>query len=347
MHAVGCPGGLAVAATANSARPWHEAWAHAQVNEFYRRNSPTDHFDTAIAHADRIAAALMKMLRETTARMPGSAGITVVDLGADSGQLLRQMYRINAADEHPIDHVRWVGIDLRPRPFDLPAHIEWWTGIAPDVLRLKAPEGICGMVIAHEWLDDVPCPIVQRDDADVVREVWVDSVTGVESLGPKLDEDSPQMQWLHQWWWPVRHRGEIGLSRDVAWAAVCASLNVGTAVAIDYAHTRAQRCAGDFDDGTLVAYRDGIVVSPVPDGSANITARVALDSCAAAASPSQLMQQRCVLDEPRWPLPHQAQLDPHRYAADFQRATAALTLRQRSGRGDFWWLRHDVGLRRP
>ena len=128
-----------MAATANSARPWHEAWAQAQVNEFYRRNSPTDHFDTAIAHADRIAAALMKMLRETTARMPGSAGITVVDLGADSGQLLRQMYRINAADEHPIDHVRWVGIDLRPRPFDLPAHIEWWTGIAPDVLRLKAP----------------------------------------------------------------------------------------------------------------------------------------------------------------------------------------------------------------
>ena len=49
-------------------------------------------------------------------------------------------------------------------------------------------------------------------------------------------------------------------------------------MAVDYAHDRAGRPKG----GSLTAYRNGRAVPPVPDGSCDLTAHVALDACAAA-----------------------------------------------------------------
>ena len=82
-------------------------------------------------------------------------------------------------------------------------------------------------------------------------------------------------------------RAEIGSSRDDAWAAITGMLDAGAAVAIDYGHTRAERVAGTWDGGTLVGYRDGHVVTPVADGSCNLTAHVAIDSVAAAVPRAQ------------------------------------------------------------
>ncbi len=58
----------------------------------------------------------------------------------------------------------------------------------------------------------------------------------------------------------------------------------GLAIAIDYGHVRADREAGAWDGGTLAGFRRGRLVPPVPDGSCNITAHVAMDSCAAAVA---------------------------------------------------------------
>ena len=82
-------------------------------------------------------------------------------------------------------------------------------------------------------------------------------------------------------------QAEIGSSRDDAWAAITGMLDAGAAVAIDYGHTRAERVAGTWDGGTLVGYRDGRVVTPVADGSCNLTAHVAIDSVAAAVPRAQ------------------------------------------------------------
>lgn len=71
-------------------------------------------------------------------------------------------------------------------------------------------------------------------------------------------------------------RAEIGLPRDTAWAGAVASLDRGLAVAVDYAHFAAAR--PPF--GTLTGFREGRETAPVPDGSCDITAHVALDACA-------------------------------------------------------------------
>ena len=48
----------------------------------------------------------------------------------------------------------------------------------------------------------------------------------------------------------------------------------GAVLAVDYGHTVGERPA----DGTLTAYRAGALVVPVPDGSCDLTAHVAIDS---------------------------------------------------------------------
>src|SRR5690606_17153550 len=71
---------------------------------------------------------------------------------------------------------------------------------------------------------------------------------------------------------------EIGLPRDEAWASAAGTVARGLAVAVDYGHTRDTR--PPF--GTLTGFRDGRETAPVPDGSCDLTAHVALDACAAA-----------------------------------------------------------------
>ncbi|CAM5258076.1 hypothetical protein SALBM217S_09970 [Streptomyces griseoloalbus] len=69
-----------------------------------------------------------------------------------------------------------------------------------------------------------------------------------------------------------------GSARDHAWTAAVATLERGAAVAVDYAHGAGAR--PPF--GTLTAFREGRETEPVPDGSRDLTAHVALDACAAA-----------------------------------------------------------------
>ncbi|MEU8353056.1 SAM-dependent methyltransferase [Streptomyces sp. NPDC048845] len=160
-------------------------------------------------------------------------------------------------------------------------------------------------------------------------------------------------------------RAEIGWPRDAAWAAAAGVLDSGLAVAVDYAHT----LAGRPPLGTLTGFRDGREVPPVPDGSCDITAHVALDACAeagraavaargggraAAVTPvpvpaPALLSQREVLralgvDGGRPPLAL-ATHDPAVYVRALARAGEAAELTDPAGLGAFGWLLQPVGLR--
>ena len=136
-------------------------------------------------------------------------------------------------------------------------------------------------------------------------------------------------------------RAEIGLDRDAAWRSAVDLLDRGAAVAIDYSHTAADRPRF----GTLTGYRDGHQVPPVPDGSCDITAHVALDACAAALGPdveTVLTTQRDVLRglgisgaRPDLAL---ASSDPLGYLRALSRASAAAELTDPAGLGGFGWL---------
>lgn len=300
---------------ANQPRPWRSVWEQALYGDdgFFRRSRPAAHFRTS-AHVALFAEAVAELARRT------SAG-TVVDLGAGGGELLIALH------QH-LPGVRLVGVELAPRPAALPHEIAWETAL---------PGRIDGLLIANEWLDNVPCDVVEVDPAGVLRQVLVDPSTGDEQLGEP---------YAHPWlddWWPLTEpgqRAEVGAVRDAAWADAAARVT-GTAVAIDYGHRRDDR--PPF--GSLRSYRDGREVDVVPDGSRDVTADVAVDSVAPAAGATVLRQRdaltRLGVDGARPPL-DLAGTDPAAYVRALSRSGEAGELLARGGLGDFWWIITDT-----
>ena len=310
--------------------PWSTAWreAHLGVNGFYRRHAPARHFATE-AQSGPLAEALGVLIAQVAAGIPSGEPCDVVDIGAGSGELLTSLLALHGDDPR----LRFTGIDVRPRPGGVPDRIDWITGEAPQALHRARPEGVAGIVLAHEWLDDVPLDVVGRDDRGVVRHVLVDPSTGAEIWGDAVVPGSDTQSWLDAWWGPVVDRAEVGLSRDAAWTSVCAAVRVGMALAIDYGHTREQR--DRFSAGSIIGYRDGAAHWPIPDGSMNITAHVAWDSLIAVTTPpgrrrDQAEMYARLLPTVDLPPPTLATSDPHDYAERLQRHTRWSRARDRS-----------------
>ena len=134
---------------------------------FWRRHWPDEHFRTAAATSPLIAEALDGGGR------PASVD-AVVDVGAGRGELLRAVADSATA-------LRVAGIDLRPRPDALPAEVGLGGGPVGRPVRAvdhRQADRLLGgddpvLVIAAEWLDDLPCPVVHQE-ADGWREVVVE-----------------------------------------------------------------------------------------------------------------------------------------------------------------------------
>lgn len=215
---------------------------------------------------------------------PGSTHpLTVVDLGSGHGVLLAQVDTL--LRERGRSDVRLIGVDLRPRPDRAPASIDW---VQADVREYLASTRVHrGVLIAHELLDDVPLVIVERAEDGVLRRVDADPTTGAQVLGP-LHDDPDDVAWLARWW-PVDRplaRAEVGRSRDALWQQMLHAVDDGICIAVDYGHLRDERIAGTWDGGTCVGYRAGRAVSPVADGSCNLTAHVAFDALTAVRAPT-------------------------------------------------------------
>lgn len=289
---------------------WREAWQAALYGPsgFYRRESPRDHFRTSVHASPLLAEAVCRL-----ARRRGLA--SVLDLGAGGGELLTQLSGICGAE------LSLGGVDLAPRPSGIAASIAW---------SRVLPERIDGLVVANEWLDNVPCDVVELDRTGVPRVVHVETVTGAEGLGARCTDP-----WLPRWW-PLAHpgdRAEVGSARDEAWNDLVRRLDGGLAVAIDYGHTRGTRPRF----GSLASYRRGRLVDTVPDGSRDVTAHVAVDSLQ-----GHRVRQRDALhvfgiDGSR-PAVELARTDPTAYLAALGRASQAAELIAGGGLGDFWWV---------
>jgi SAM-dependent MidA family methyltransferase len=311
-----------------AAPAWRTAWDAALYGPdgFFRRAAPADHFRTAVHGSDLMARALLRLAQ--------AKGLdAVVDVGAGRGELLVALHRL-------APRLRLVGIEVAARPSGLPAEIGW---------QPVLPAALEGLVVAHEWLDNVPCHVVEVDQTGTPRLVHVDPATGTESLG--LAVDAPGVppgigQWLAQWW-PLDGaspgaRAEVGTARDRAWKDVVDRLSRGVTVAVDYGHTRDGRPLL----GSLRSYRDGRQVPVVPDGLRDVTADLAVDAVAAATS-GQIHSQREALlalgvSAERPPLA-QASDQPGQYAAGLARSAAAAELLAPDGFGGFYWMVSGAG----
>jgi SAM-dependent MidA family methyltransferase len=197
------------------------------------------------------------------------------------------------------------------------------------------PRDVQGLVLANELLDNVPLEVTFDG---LLVEVSAD---GTERLGAAASDAA--RSWAARWW-PDRRRVEVGLARDEAWAAAVSCVARGLAVAVDYGHTTADRRT------TLTGYRDGRQTAPVPDSSCDLTAHVALDSCAAATG-AELWTQREALSllgiSAARPPRALAETDPRGYLALLADAGAAAELLDPRGLGAFGWLVQPVGIADP
>lgn len=268
---------------------WQRAWQAALYGDggFYLRGpGPAAHFRTA-SHAapGALAAAIARLARDESCT-------EVLEIAAGRGELAAALAA--RAPELPV-----TALDLVPRPDGLPPAVAWVQGSAPGdaVAALNDPSATGRvLVMAWEWLDVVPCPVVEVDEDGVPRVVLVDPRTGAEKLG---DPPGPADQaWLDAWWPPARtehgastgyrgsaqpgDRAEVGRPRDEAWTALVTGLRArglhGALLAVDYDHDRTARPPG----GSLSGFRAGRQVPPRPDGSCDLTAHVALDAVQAA-----------------------------------------------------------------
>jgi len=302
---------------------WKQAWDRALYGEqgFFRRESPADHFRTSVHASPLLARALLRLCRET--------GLdTVVDVGSGRGELLRHLHELDP-------NLTLLGVEVAPRPADLPAAIGW-----SPVL----PSEVDGLVFANEWLDNVPCHVVAAEGG-VVRVVHVDG-DGTESLGARVDDRGVPPS-LREWcdrWWPLAdgERAEVGTTRDRAWADVVSRVTRGLAIAVDYGHLRDDR--PPF--GSLRSYRDGREVEVLPDGSRDVTAHVAVDALADAVGGFVTTQRDALhalgVSGQRPPL-DLATADPAEYLRDLADAGEAAELTG-PGLGDFYWVVSAIGV---
>jgi SAM-dependent MidA family methyltransferase len=321
---------------------------------FYTRGErPAAHFRTSVHASRRFAHAMVRLIAEMDDALGRPARFDLVDIGAGSGELIAEILSLtdpggpvavgDAAGLGDLGRrLRPIAVEVAPRPAGLSPVIEW---------RDRLPDAVTGLVIANEWLDNVPLDVVELT-GDGPHLVLVDPPTGAELPGPPPSPEDAE--WLERWW-PLREpgdRAEVGRHRCAAWASVIEHLDGGLALAIDYAHERGRRPPY----GTLTGYRDGHCVSPVPDGSCDITAHVALDACAdagerAGATGTLLTTQRAALRAlglrgGRPPLT-QARTDPHGYLRALRAAGEDAELIDREGLGGFGWLVQTVGVDVP
>lgn len=288
---------------------------------FFVRHRPADHFRTSALASPLFARALARLIEHVEAALGHPDGFTVVEIGAGRGELLSHLIT-----EPGHERRSWVAVELAARPDGLDPRIEW---------RADVPEAVDGVILACEWLDNVPLEIAEVDHDGTVRYQTADGglddhVTGADAA------------WLDRWW-PIGVPGEIaevGLTRDEAWAGAVGRLRRGLALAIDYGHLRATRPA----TGSRTGFRAGREVEPRFDGSTDITAHVALDSL----GPGTLLRQRDALHHlgvrgTRPPLAT-ASSDPAGYLRALRDAGEAAELTDPDGLGAHWWLLSPVGM---
>ncbi|RZT20903.1 SAM-dependent MidA family methyltransferase [Kribbella sp. VKM Ac-2569] len=271
---------------------FRDAWQQALYGPggFYRRERPSAHFRTSVHASDLFGQAI--------ARLADQLGLDeVVDIAAGSGELGKVLRA---------EGLTVVDIELDD----------------------QLPDRLTGLVIANEWLDNVPCEVVEWDEDGVPRYLGADLTPGDVVDGNDLD-------WLREWWpGDPGDRAEVGRARDEAWQDVVQRLADGAvAIAIDYGHVKSARPPY----GTLTGFRSGRECSPDPDGSCDITAHVALDSLGGTIL-SQRDALRALGVSGARPSLELAQTEPLRYLSELSSAGEAAELLDPSGLGGFGWV---------
>lgn len=328
--------------------PWRDAMERALYGPsgFYRRGQlPGDHFRTSVLATPLFAAAIARLVLEVDEMLGHPDRFDLVDLGSGRAELLALLQEM--LPESLRERVNLIAVEVVERPDEIHPSITW---------TRHPPSHIQGLMIANEWLDNIPLSVVQKRGPSL-SSVLVDE-SGTEMLGDAPSDE--EQKWLERWW-PISagqdgDRAEVGLTRDQAWKQAVSCLDRGVAVAIDYHHGLEARQRGDYASGTLAGFRSGRWVEPVPDGTCDITAHVALDACAAAGEETTvtctvITSQRQALFglglSGSRPAIERATSNPTKYVNELSEASQAAELLDPAGLGSFGWLVQTRGIELP
>jgi SAM-dependent MidA family methyltransferase len=316
---------------------WRAAMARALYgDQGFFTHGGAHHFRTSANSSAAFAAAILRVVVAADEALGRPPRLDVVDVGAGTGHLLRQLDSLAPAQLR--GRLRLTAVELAARPADLPASIAWTD-------RLAAPASVEGLLVATEWLDNVPLDIAAGTP---LRYMQVEPRTGDESAGPILG--ATDAAWARTWW--PEGRVELGRTRDEAWAGAVATLARGLALAVDYGHSIVDRPR----HGTLTGFRGGREVDPVPDGTCDITAHVAVDSARAAGEAvagtaavltTQARALRALGISGLRPPLDLATADPATYVRELAGASHAAELTDPGGLGAHWWIVQPVGIAEP
>ncbi|WP_410822307.1 SAM-dependent methyltransferase [Micromonospora sp. 050-3] len=346
--------------------------------------------DAALGHPDRLDVVDVGAGRgELIHALLASVGVAVGVSGA-AARSLRDEPSSGTVRPSLADRVRFTAVEYADRPENLSEEINWtaeiptkitgvllateWLDNVPLDVAVHTEDGWRYLLVDPEsgaesvgepvspadldWLttwwpsletapstDRAPNPGVTWADATSDSESGFGAARPAQgsSLTARSRPGCPETPHSNQ------QRAEIGRTRDEAWAQAVRNISRGLAVAVDYGHLREARPV----DGTLTGYRGGRQVPPVPDGSSDVTAHVAMDSVASAGAAVarcaySLVLQREALrtlgaDGGRPPL-SLAGTDPVGYVRALAAASAVAELTDPAGLGGHWWLRQPVGI---
>jgi SAM-dependent MidA family methyltransferase len=338
--------------------PWRAAMERALYGPagFFVTQRPARHFRTSVHASPLFAGAVAELLLRVDAALGRPPRLDFADMGAGGGELAAGV--LAAVPREVAARLRVHAVERAPRPPGLDPRITW---------TARPPEGLRGLLFANEWLDNVPLDVAALSPAGRPHYVEVHTATGEERLGAAVD--AADAAWLRRWWplgpagaggeaagagpdaaaadpdtpeiggrGEIGGRAEIGLARDRAWASATACLAQGLAVAVDYAHEAAARP----ERGTLTGYRDGRQVPPVPDGSCDLTAHVAMDSLPGRRTTQRAALRALGVDGARPPLTLAA-ADPAGYVRALAAASQAAELLSPESLGAFTWLAAPTG----
>ncbi|GHJ11530.1 hypothetical protein TPA0907_58970 [Micromonospora humidisoli] len=360
---------------------------------FVSGSGPADHFRTSVHASPAFAAAVFRLVSRLDAALGFPTPFDVVDVGAGRGELLRALAALahgsagpDAATTPLSDRLRLTAVELAPRPTDLPPAIAWTTeppGAITGLLTATewldnvpldvavptdtgwryhlvdpstgeetpghplTPEDLTWLTTWHPAPPQTPTPPPAPPPpatAPVIKRF-------ASASGPSVDANllitapgagvEAERAWVG--------RVEVGSGRDLAWGGVVGRVRRGVALAVDYGHLRERRPVG----GTLTGYRNGRQVPPVPDGSCDITAHVAVDSVAAAGAQvagcaytllSQREALRALGADGGRPALSLAGTDPAGYVRALAAASTVAELTDPAGLGGHWWLLQPVGV---
>ena len=146
---------------------WREAMDAALYGPggFYARGEPpARHFRTSVHVSPSYAAAIAELLRQVDAGLGHPERIDLVDVGAGRGELLEQALATaeqgTRSEPGLAGRIAACAVEVAPRPAGLDPRIGW---------QPVPPSGITGLVIASEWLDNVPLDVVELTAAGPAR----------------------------------------------------------------------------------------------------------------------------------------------------------------------------------